>query len=236
MEKGWIKLHRKLIEKGYYKRSQYVHLWVHLLLIANHKPREFMFNGHMIMVKEGQMITGRKQLVEETGIPATTIERILEVLENEHQIGQQKTTKYRLITIVNWESHQKVDNTSDSQRTTNGQPADTNKNVRRERMKEGDSELSSQIIRVIDLFKEINPSFKRWYGNTTQRGAIERLLQTLSFEKLETAISLLKETNTMPYAPIITTPQQLEDKLASLRAFVIKEKLKVKGKQERYVL
>jgi hypothetical protein len=108
------------MNKGYYKKSQYVHLWVHLLLKANHEPKEFMWNNQIILIKEGQLITGRKELNKETGISETTIERILEMLENEHQIGQQKTTKYRLITILNWKEYQKTDSTSDNKRTTSG--------------------------------------------------------------------------------------------------------------------
>lgn len=128
MGNGWIKLHRKLLDKGYWNKSQYVHLWVHLLLIANHKQKEFMWNGSLIMVKEGQVITGRKELSNATGIPETTIERILEMLESEHQIGQQKTNKYRLITILNWEQYQN----RTPERTTSGQQADTNKNDKNE--------------------------------------------------------------------------------------------------------
>ncbi len=129
---GWIKLHRKIKEKGYYKNSSYVHLWVHLLLSANHKPREFMFNGNIVVIKEGQLLTGRKRLSEDTGISESTIERILKLLETEQQIGQQKTTKHRIITILKWREYQIVDSVVDSERTTNGQRADTNKNVKNE--------------------------------------------------------------------------------------------------------
>ncbi len=109
-EYGWVKLYRKITLKGYYNKSQYVHLWVHLLLKANHAPKEFMWNNQIILVKEGQFITGRKELSKQTGISETTIERILSLLESEHQIGQQKTTKYRLITIINWKDYQQADN------------------------------------------------------------------------------------------------------------------------------
>lgn len=136
MENGWIKLHRKIIGKGFYNKSQYFHLWVHLLLCANHDSKEFMWNGNIILVKEGQMITGRKELSQQTGIPQSTIEDILKFLETQHQIRQQKTTKYRLITIVNWVKHQKSDSKSNSRATTEQQQADTNKNVRSIRMKE----------------------------------------------------------------------------------------------------
>ena len=104
-------------------------LWLHLLCMASHCESEFLWNGELKTIQIGQLITGRKELSKQTGIPETTIERILKVLESGHQIQQQKTTKYRLITILNWSKYQVVDN----KRTTNGQQTDTFKN---ERMKE----------------------------------------------------------------------------------------------------
>lgn len=128
MNNGWVKIHRKILEKGFYQKSAYVHLWLHLLLTANHEPKEFMWNGNIILIKEGQMITGRKELSRQTKIPESTIEDILKFLEIQHQIQQQKTTKYRLITIVNWIKHQSNNKKSNNRATTEQQQADTNKN------------------------------------------------------------------------------------------------------------
>ena len=125
MQNGWVKIHRKILEKGYFKKSAYVHLWLYLLLKANHEPKEFMWNNEIIHIKEGQLLTGRKELSEATGISDSTIERILEHFEkNGHQIEQQKTTKFRVITILNWSKYQKTDNRMDSKRTTDGQQTD----------------------------------------------------------------------------------------------------------------
>lgn len=128
MKNGWIKLHRKILDKGYYKKSHYIHLWIHLLLKANHKKQEFMWNKEIIIIKEGQLLTGRKQLSQETGINEGTIENILKMLESEHQILQQKTTKFRVISIVNWYSYQIIDSSSDNGLTTELQQNYTNKN------------------------------------------------------------------------------------------------------------
>jgi hypothetical protein len=124
MPQGWIKLHRRIVGKAFYKKPYYLALWVHLLLSANHAESEFMWNGSLLKVQKGQFVTGRKQLSEDTGIPETTIERILSFFEKDRQIGQQKTSKYRLITIYKWDQYQMLDN----KRTTSGQQADTNKN------------------------------------------------------------------------------------------------------------
>lgn len=156
MNNGWIKLHRKILDKGYYKKSQYVHLWIHLLLKANHKEHEFMWNNEIIIIKEGQLLTGRKELSKETGIPQTTIENILKLLENEHQIGQQKTTKFRVITIVNWKQHQKLDSKSDNRVTTDGQQMDTNKNIKKDKNDKKDISANADFIdTLINDFSEI---------------------------------------------------------------------------------
>ena len=120
MNNGYIRLYRKLRQEWFYKKPKILQLFIHLLLSANHEKKEFMWNDNLIMVKEGQIITGRKQLSEETGLAETTIERILQMLESGHQIGQQKTTKYRLITILKWKDYQNGDTKVDNKRTTNG--------------------------------------------------------------------------------------------------------------------
>lgn len=105
---GWISLHRKLMQKAYYsKDSEKVHLWIHLLMKANHDGYEEMLGGKPLLCKPGQFTTGRKQLSSETGISESKIERILTYFEKiEQQIEQQKSTTNRLISILNWAQYQ----------------------------------------------------------------------------------------------------------------------------------
>ena len=106
-ELGWVCLFRSLMDKSWYTDSDYVHLWIHILLSANRKDR--FTNG--IEIKRGQMMTGRKRLSQKTGIQESKIERILMHFEkNEQQIEQQKTNKYRIITIINYDQYQNVNN------------------------------------------------------------------------------------------------------------------------------
>lgn len=109
MNNGWVKFHRQLVDKGYYKDSEYVHLWIHILMKANHADSEFLWNGTIIKVGRGQLITGRDVLSAETGIKSSKIQRVLKVFENEQQIEQQTTNKFRLITILNYEKYQSTE-------------------------------------------------------------------------------------------------------------------------------
>lgn len=128
---GWILVHRKLLENPICKKPHWGWLWVVLLLKANHDGAEFIWNGELMKLEKGQFVTGRKTLSMETGIPESTIEDILKYLERQQQIRQQKTTKYRVITILNWEKYQNPDRKSNNRATTKQQQSDTNKELKR---------------------------------------------------------------------------------------------------------
>lgn len=76
--------------------------------------------------------------------------------------------------------------------------------------------VASEIVEVINLFQSLNPSYKKFFGNNTQRGAAERMLKIHGLEKLKKLIEILPQTNGKQYMPIITTPLQLEDKMGML--------------------
>lgn len=128
IDTGWVKLHRKIKEKGWYRDSEYVHLWVHLLLKANHSGAEYLNNGVIVKLKAGQMITGRKQLSIETGLSESKIERVLKCFQKDGEIEQQANSRNRLISIVSWETLQQSEQQVNNKRTADGQHLDTNKN------------------------------------------------------------------------------------------------------------
>lgn len=178
--KGYIKLHRKLLDNPFCSKPHYGWLWVFLLLKANHKENSFLWNGEKKTLKAGQFITGRTQLSEETGIPPTTIERILKALENGQQIGQEKNNKFRIITIVNWrkyqERSQQADSKSDIQRTSSGHPADTNKN---------DKNDNNEKERLVNKLKDWNGRQSSPISNFKP----ENIINKYGFEKTEKLVS-----------------------------------------------
>lgn len=230
MDNGWIKLHRQILLNPIAQKPHYLCLWILLLLKANHNKTKMIWNNDIVVIHEGQLVTGRKQLSKQSGIAESTIEDVLNFLERQHQIQQQKTTKYRLITILNWKQYQDDNRKSNNKATTKQQQADTNNNDKKIKNDKNTSETKvSQIVPlVIDLFKDINPAYKKWFGNKTQRKAVESLVEKVGFEQLAKVIALLPKINKMPYLPTITTPLQLEDKWASLEVGLTKLKLKNK--------
>jgi len=160
-DKSWIKLYRKIKEKGWYQNSKYVHLWVHILFRANHEEKEFMFNGSIHKTKRGEFITGRKALSSETGIAESTIEDILKLFENEGQIQQQKNNKFRLITVLNYEKFQDKQQPANNQPTSSQQPADTNKNLR---IKELKNNTERHIDFLLNIPEEVIKDFSKEFN------------------------------------------------------------------------
>jgi len=233
---GWIKLHRKIKDKGWYQKSDYVHLWIHLLLEANHKGKEFMWNGEIKALKAGQFITGRKSISKETNISESKIQRVLKCFENEQQIEQQTTNKFRLITIKNWHEYQNNEQPFEQQvnnkRTTSEQQVNTNKNEKNDKNEKNILAASNaaEINKIFEKFQttEINPTIS--YGNKTQRKATEYLLKKFGLKRILSTVDFLLEIRGDPFAPVVTTPHQLKEKMGALLAYNEKRNSSNRGK------
>lgn len=132
---GWIKLHRKLLDNPIIiKDSDYLSVWIYILLNSTHKEYDTLFKGERITLQKGQLITGRKSISEKLKINESKVQRILKTLENEQQIEQQNGNKNRLITILSWDKYQQDEQQTEQQvnnnRTTSEQQVNTNKNVK----------------------------------------------------------------------------------------------------------
>jgi len=140
MNQGWIKLDRSFKDSFFFKNPNMVQLWIYILLSVNYKDSFVMHGLEKIEVKAGSFLTSRPALSRVLCMPQTNIERLLDALESGQQIGQQKERNYRIISITNWcdyeGSGQLNGQQADNKRTTSGQQADTNKNIKKERKEE----------------------------------------------------------------------------------------------------
>lgn len=122
---GWICLHRKVLENPVIcKDSDYFTVWCYLLLSATHKEKKVLFGGKKILLKEGQVITGRKVISEKFKISESKVKRILIELESDQLIDRQRSNKNSLISILNWHKYQKSDQQNAHQMTNNWPASD----------------------------------------------------------------------------------------------------------------
>lgn len=133
MNNGFIKLYRCIEDSFLWNDSQAVHLWIQLLLSANHKPKDMIISGKKKTIESGQFICSRLTLSNKTGISESKVQRLLKLYENEQMIEQQMNSKFRVISILNWEKYQSSEQQVNSTRTAGEQQVNTNKNNKKEK-------------------------------------------------------------------------------------------------------
>jgi len=117
MHRGYVPVWRKLKDSTFYRDSEAVHLWLHILFEAQHTEKKEWYKGKEIVLQEGQFTTGRKRLASETGISESKIQRLLKKFEKCHMIEQQTNSANRLISIVNYKSHKASEQQTNNKRT-----------------------------------------------------------------------------------------------------------------------
>ena len=165
MSQGWIITHRKLRESSFYKDSQAVHLWIHLLISANHKDAQIVRGNKVYEVKRGQLITGRKLLSSETGINESKLQRLLKVFEKCHMIEQQTNSVNRLVSIINYDQYQASEQQVNSKRTASEQQVNTNNN---DNNNNNDKELNINIKANTSATKTIEQREKEFYSKISE--------------------------------------------------------------------
>ena len=155
MNKGWIKLHRQILENPVTNKPDWAWLWICILLLANHEDREVIWNGEKRLIKKGQFITSREKLALVSHLHQSSVERALKYFKIEQQIEQQTNKRFRLITILKYNDYQDTEPVIEHQmnikRTSNEHQMNTNKNVKNykneEELEEGRGETSSPTPR-----------------------------------------------------------------------------------------
>lgn len=110
-QNGFIALYRSLLSWGWHADPATGWLFVNLLLMANWEDGEWQG----MIVKRGQLVTGRKALAAQTGLSERQIRTALEHLKSTNELTIKTTNKFSLITIVNYGKFQDVQSDIDQQ-------------------------------------------------------------------------------------------------------------------------
>jgi len=119
--KGFIKLHRSILDWEWYKDANTKHLFIHLLLNACYDNCRFMGKS----VKRGEYITSLNRLSNDLNIPVRQLRTSLKRLVKTKEIDTQTTNKYTKVTILNYDSYQVDEVKKKKQATRKRQTKDT---------------------------------------------------------------------------------------------------------------
>lgn len=194
MNKGYIKLDRAIENWRFKTKPNYVALWVHLLLEANHQ--DAMIGD--VQIKRGQLLTSLESLKKGTGLSLQQIRTIFNKLNNE-EITIKSTNKYTLITIVNYDKYQggygksnkqtnkqKGDFLTINQQTTNKQLT-TNKN---------NKNVNKNNNSVVERFKYLKDKWlEAGYDANIVDTALNVCKQNLTEENMKIVMNILTTPN-----------------------------------------
>ena len=108
---GHIKLDRKILDWEWYQDANVFRLFIHLLLVANHKDGKWQGND----IRRGQVITGLAKLSTSTGLSVMQIRTCFDKLKSTWEITIKLTSKFRLVTICKYDTYQSFKNENNNQ-------------------------------------------------------------------------------------------------------------------------
>ena len=106
MAKGWIKLHRKLIESPAFDNPKLLKIWVWCLCKASHTECEKLVGRQIVKLEPGQFVFGRLKAAESLNMNDRTVYDYIKTLEKLGMIYINSNNKFSVITVVNWELYQ----------------------------------------------------------------------------------------------------------------------------------
>ncbi|KKN54318.1 hypothetical protein LCGC14_0593730 [marine sediment metagenome] len=188
----WITLLRKFRQWEWYQNSNMVHLFIHLLLSANHTDNSWQGK----IIKRGQLAAGRKKLSADTGISEQTIRTCFNKLILTNEINIKSTSKFSIITICKYDEYQPKTlvtnhqtNHQTNQQLTNNQPA-TNQQLTTNNNDKNDKNVKNED----NIYNGTDISFNNFYSTydkNADKKRCENKWATMSKKKKKLAVDYL---------------------------------------------
>ena len=175
MHRGYFIHARKMKDWVLRDNPNYFSVWCYLLEEASGVERKAYFGGKEVILKPGQLVTGRKKISKATGVSESATNRCLQKLKKLAQIETISNNKATLITVINWALYQPEVFEANNKRTTSEQQAN-NKRTLTEKVKESKRFIKPTIQDISDYCKErgnnIDPEvfFDHYEGGGWMRG------------------------------------------------------------------
>lgn len=168
-DQGWISIYRKIQNSFVWTNSDQLKLWLLILMKANHSENKFLFNGEELSVSKGQMVTGVNVLASDFNegvkpvnrVAGRTLWRWLKKFEKEQMLSIESTSKYSVITVLNWDEYQQNDNHLSSSGQSSVKHLSTNNNDNND-----NNENNKTKVDYGALIKYLNEKTGRAFHNT----------------------------------------------------------------------
>lgn len=129
---GFVIMHRDILEWEWYQSPTVSRLYFHLILRVNYTDKRWQG----ILVKRGQLITSNENLALELKLSIQQIRTALQKLLEGNYIKLNATSRFTLITLINYDKFQTYESIANkpitSKQQTNNKPITTTKQSKKE--------------------------------------------------------------------------------------------------------
>jgi len=136
-------MHRALLDWEWYDDHQTTRLWIHILLSANWKDK----NWRGKLIKRGSFITSLDHLSKGSGLSVKQVRRCLDNLIKTKEVGKQTTSAYTLITVLSYNDYQEKGKPKDKQRASEGQTKGKQRATTKEREEREEGKEREEYIK-----------------------------------------------------------------------------------------
>ena len=168
---GWIKLHRKLTEWEWYSDVNTSRVFMHLLLVANHKDNQW----RGISIKRGQRLTSISKLADETNLSIKNIRTSIKRLKATNEVASCSNAQHTVFTIVNYNLYQHEASEVATEGQAKGKQVATNKNVKNDNNENNNDAGRINYTEIMDYYNQQMPH-KQIKKMTDKRKAIVKKL------------------------------------------------------------
>lgn len=176
MNNGWIKIHRKLLEWEWYDEPNTFRLFMHLLIKANHKPK----NYRGVIISEGQVMTGQDVLATQLKLTRNKIRVALNNLKTTNEITIKSSRQGSIIQLVKYKDYQVTTTKPPTKSPSNHHQTTTNKKYK---------ELKEDKKLIFDSWLEYRSSIKKPITNDKTLEALLNKFNEYDINKIEYTIN-----------------------------------------------
>lgn len=211
--KGWITIHRKLKDSDIWEKPpEWLKIWIYLLLNVSYEDKKY---------PRGTYYFRYEWIAKDCNVTYPQVRHCIDWLKKASQIVTRKVTHGIVISVLNYAKYQddKVLESQTESQTIVKQKSNTSHNIsNKETIKQSnnviDSEQSSQIKSIMDIFYKTNPTLN--WANKTYRKSIEEMIKLWGVEKTTRMAEFAVSVQGQPFSPTITNPYHLKLKATEL--------------------
>ena len=117
---GWIKLHRSITQSWVWSDKPYTkgQAWIDILMMVNHTDTKILVGNEIVDVERGQKLWSILEMSKRWGWSRKKVSNFLNRLETDSMLAQNRTSKYTMVTVVNYDLYQDEEHQKNIKRTS----------------------------------------------------------------------------------------------------------------------